>query len=93
MADAEKLMLIKRTMIDLEYVWNQNADLRLGQLMENLFGCGMCMYGRPDQLIADTLAKARAEGLAVVLNDQSVSDAGDYLIYQENGVRNLDAPE
>lgn len=68
MADSVKLMLIKRIMIDLEYVWTQNADLRLGQLLESLYGCGTCMFHRDDQIIAAVVKAARERGL--------VSDVG-----------------
>ena len=69
MADADKLMLIKRIVIDLEYVWTKNADLRLGQLMETLYGCGICMFHREDDVVAHVLKEAREKGL--------VSDTGN----------------
>ncbi len=68
----DKLMLIKRIMIDLEYVWTQNADLRLGQLIESLYGCGVCMYHRDDQTIADAVGDARLNGL--VISDVGTDD-------------------
>lgn len=63
MADTDKFILIKRVMIDLEYVWTQNPDLRLGQLMETIYGCGVCMFNREDQVIADVIKAARERGL------------------------------
>lgn len=75
MASAEKLVLIKKVMADLEYVWAQNADLRLGQLMENLYGCGVCMYAREDQLIAVTLREARDKSLVATAREID-SDVG-----------------
>ena len=72
MADTEKLILIKRIMIDLEYVWTANADLRLGQLMESLYGCGVCMYHRDDQTIADAVGDARLNGL---VSDVGITDS------------------
>jgi len=63
MADTDKLILIKRIVIDLEYVWTANADLRLGQLMEILYGCGTCMFHRDDALVANVLKDAREKGL------------------------------
>lgn len=68
MADSKKIIEMKRILADLEYVWMRNADLRLGQLMEVLYGCGVCMFYRDDETVAKALREARDKGL--------VSDVG-----------------
>lgn len=74
MADADKLILIKRIVIDLEYVWTKNADLRLGQLMEILYGCGTCMFHRDDATVALTLKEAKDHGLVSDVGTEAEDD-------------------
>ena len=57
------VILVEKIIRDLRYVWLQNSELRLGQLMETLYGCGACMFHREDQVIADVLKAARERGL------------------------------
>lgn len=54
MVDLEKdrLVLIEDSMRKLRYVWVQNHELRLGQLLENLLGCNCIFYRTDEELIA-----------------------------------------
>jgi hypothetical protein len=58
----DRLVEIEGILRDLRYVWVQNHQLRLGQLLENLYGCN-CIFHREDDVIAEVLKEAVAKGL------------------------------
>jgi hypothetical protein len=68
--ERDRLIRIEEITRNLRYVWLQNDQLRLGQLLENLMGCN-CIFYRTDEEFAKALKVAMEIGVLDVKPESS----------------------